>query len=325
MPTEGDTEASPEEAEVEQIAVPAEGGDTEVVTEARRARADRRRAADRGAVDEAPAEGDPEAECRTTSADDEPAIPTGGRARPRADRPRLRRRRLLRLGRPAGAADGAGPDRGGARPPPCGCRRTPTGSSSRGAPTPASTPAARSRTSTCRAGVRALRLGRAGPPAQRPAARRHPGLRGHHEPRRASTPGSRRCPASTSTAWSPPRSSPDPLRRHDTLAWERPLDLDRLREASAPAARPARLRGLLPPPRGRDDHPGAALAGLGPVRRRSARGHGGRRRVLPLDGALAGRCPARGGRRPQAGRVPRLAARHRARAPATSPSPRPTA
>ncbi|BEP12461.1 hypothetical protein acdb102_07720 [Acidothermaceae bacterium B102] len=34
VPTEGDTEASPEEAEVEQIAVPAEGGDTEVVTEA---------------------------------------------------------------------------------------------------------------------------------------------------------------------------------------------------------------------------------------------------------------------------------------------------
>jgi large subunit ribosomal protein L17 len=34
VPTEGDTEVSPEETEVEQVAVPAEGGDTEVVTEA---------------------------------------------------------------------------------------------------------------------------------------------------------------------------------------------------------------------------------------------------------------------------------------------------
>ena len=34
VPTEGDTEVSPEEPEAEQVAVPAEGGDTEVVTKA---------------------------------------------------------------------------------------------------------------------------------------------------------------------------------------------------------------------------------------------------------------------------------------------------
>jgi large subunit ribosomal protein L17 len=56
VPTEGDTEAGGlDEADVEQIALPAEGGDTEVVTEA--ATSEQTEAA----ADEAPAEGDTEA------------------------------------------------------------------------------------------------------------------------------------------------------------------------------------------------------------------------------------------------------------------------
>jgi large subunit ribosomal protein L17 len=67
VPTEGDTEAGGlDEPEVEQLAVPAEGGDTEVVTEAAEPDADAAASSEQttselAASDEAPAEGDAEA------------------------------------------------------------------------------------------------------------------------------------------------------------------------------------------------------------------------------------------------------------------------
>jgi large subunit ribosomal protein L17 len=62
VPTEGDTEAGGlETAEVEQVAVPAEGGDTEVVTEAAGPGEDHASDQTEAAADEAPAEGDTEA------------------------------------------------------------------------------------------------------------------------------------------------------------------------------------------------------------------------------------------------------------------------
>ena len=61
VPTEGDTDASPVEETPEQIAVPAEGGDTEVVTEAAGPGEDHASDQTEAAADEAPAEGDPEA------------------------------------------------------------------------------------------------------------------------------------------------------------------------------------------------------------------------------------------------------------------------
>ncbi len=63
VPTEGDTEAGglEETAPVEQIAVPAEGGDTEVVTEAAGPGEDHASDQTEAAGDEAPAEGDKEA------------------------------------------------------------------------------------------------------------------------------------------------------------------------------------------------------------------------------------------------------------------------
>jgi large subunit ribosomal protein L17 len=62
VPTEGDTEAAGlETTEVEQVAVPAEGGDTEVVTEAAGPGEDHASDQTEAAVDEAPAEGDTEA------------------------------------------------------------------------------------------------------------------------------------------------------------------------------------------------------------------------------------------------------------------------
>jgi large subunit ribosomal protein L17 len=61
VPAEGDTEAGGLEAtEVEQVAVPAEGGDTEVVTEAAGPGEDHASDQTEAAADEAPAEGDPE-------------------------------------------------------------------------------------------------------------------------------------------------------------------------------------------------------------------------------------------------------------------------
>jgi large subunit ribosomal protein L17 len=63
VPTEGDTEAGglEETAAPEQIAVPAEGGDTEVVTEAAGPGEDHASEQTEAAADEAPAEGDAEA------------------------------------------------------------------------------------------------------------------------------------------------------------------------------------------------------------------------------------------------------------------------
>jgi large subunit ribosomal protein L17 len=62
VPTEGDTEAGGLAAtEAEQVAVPAEGGDTEVVTEAAGPGEDHASAQTEAAADEAPAEGDTEA------------------------------------------------------------------------------------------------------------------------------------------------------------------------------------------------------------------------------------------------------------------------
>ena len=54
----------------------------------------------------------------------------------------------------------------------------------------------------------------------------------------------------------------DPLRRRDVLTW-RPLDLAALQAACPPLLGRARLRGVLPSPRGRDHRAGAARAGLG--------------------------------------------------------------
>ncbi len=84
----------------------------------------------------------------------------------------------------------------------------------------------------------------------------------------------------------------DPLRRHDTLAWARPLDVAAMAAAAQTAARRARLRRVLPPPRGGhvDPHP------AGPRRRAHGGGHrvaGAGRRVLLLDGALTRRRAAR--------------------------------
>jgi large subunit ribosomal protein L17 len=62
VPTEGDTEAGGlDETPAEQIAVPAEGGDTEVVTEAAGPGEDHASDQTEAAADEAPAEGDTEA------------------------------------------------------------------------------------------------------------------------------------------------------------------------------------------------------------------------------------------------------------------------
>ena len=55
---------------------------------------------------------------------------------------------------------------------------------------------------------------------------------------------------------------------------------------------PARLRRVLPAARGRDDDPHAAVLSMGAGRRRRARRVAAGRRVLPHDGARAGRAPA---------------------------------
>ena len=107
-------------------------------------------------------------------------------------------------------------------------------------------------------------------PAGRGAARRCPRAR--------RGPGARRVrravlravaplllPASATTR--PGRSAA----RHETLWSFRRLDLAAMNEAARYLAGRARLRRLLPPPGGRDHHPGAARAGLAPGRPRAWR------------------------------------------------------
>src|SRR5580658_9258421 len=86
---------------------------------------------------------------------------------------------------------------------------------------------------------------------------------------------------------------------------------DRHERGGAGPGRRARLRCLLPPPRRRDHHPGAAGAGLAPGRGRRRGRHRGRRRVLPQHGARAGRRAARRRRGAPAARLARRGARRR--------------
>ena len=119
---------------------------------------------------------------------------------------------------------------------------------------------------------------------------------------RRSTPGSRRRSGGTSTGSPTPRAAPEPLRRHDTLAWPRPLDLDRLQRGRGRAGRRARLRRVLQAQGARHHGPGDHPAGLAPRPGRRARGHRAGRRVLPGDGAQPGRRDA--GRRATAAAPP---------------------
>ena len=213
--------------------------------------------------------------------------------RPRPARARVRRRRLLRLGGAAGPADRAGRAGGGAGP---GAARA--GAADRGRP------------------------------HRRRRARHRPGRARRPAGRRRATPGRRWCggwpgccrrtfacgrwraapagfDARFSALWrryayrvTDAPAGADPLRRHDTLAWPRPLDLDAMRSAGGRAARRARLRRVLPAPGGRDHDPRPAAAGLGPGPGRRAGRHRPRGRLLPLDGAQPGRRAARGRRRP---------------------------
>ena len=79
----------------------------------------------------------------------------------------------------------------------------------------------------------------------------------------------------TDAAYGPP-----PLRRADTVGWPRTLDADAMARGRRAAARRARLRRLLPPPRGRHDHPDAARA-----RRRARRRPGHDRAPRPTPSA----------------------------------------
>ena len=74
-----------------------------------------------------------------------------------------------------------------------------------------------------------------------------------------------------------------------------PLDVDAMARAAAGAARPARLRRVLPAPRGRDHDPHACSGSTSCAPDDEITVHRAGRRVLPLDGALAGRRPARVG------------------------------
>ena len=124
-------------------------------------------------------------------------------------------------------------------------------------------------------------------PAGRPGASRSA------RPRRASTPASRRSAGTTPTACATASGSADPLRRHDTVTWPRPLDVAALNEAAAP------LLGL-------NDFVAFCRRREGATTIRDLQrltwtrdgdgGHGRRvgGRVLPLDGPQPGRRAAGG-------------------------------
>ena len=61
-------------------------------------------------------------------------------------------------------------------------------------------------------------------------------------------------------------TGPEPLRRHDTLWTRREIEIGPMNEAAGAAARRARLRRLLPPPRGGDHRARAAVPLLVPAR-----------------------------------------------------------
>ena len=64
------------------------------------------------------------------------------------------------------------------------------------------------------------------------------------------------CSGATSTGSPTPPCGAEPLRRHDTLAWPRPLDLDRAQRRRRGPARRARLRGVLQAQGARHHDPG---------------------------------------------------------------------
>ena len=126
-------------------------------------------------------------------------------------------------------------------------------------------------------------------PAARHTPRRPRRAGGRRGVRRASTPGSRRCSAATSTGCAdrPETGRPAPPPRHG--AHQARAGRRRHARRGAGAAGAARLRRLLQEAGGCDDGAHAARLLVAPRAGRDARGDRGGRRVLPLDGALAGR------------------------------------
>ena len=127
--------------------------------------------------------------------------------------------------------------------------------------------------------------------AGRPGARRDPGA-GHLDARFSAT--FRRYEYRvTDTAW-----GPEPLRRHDTLGWVRPLDLDRLNTAAAGLEGEHDFAAFCK----RKEHATTVRAVNRLDWRREpdgvVRGDRAGGRVLPGDGAQPGRGDAHGRRRP---------------------------
>ena len=113
----------------------------------------------------------------------------------------------------------------------------------------------------------------------------------------------------------------DPLRRHDVLTHRRPLDVDRLNEASTALLGEHDFAAYCRRRRGRHDGADAARAALGARAGRPGRRDAAGRRVLPQHGALPGRCAARGRRRPAPGGLAGARARRPARVRPTCTSP----
>ena len=141
----------------------------------------------------------------------------------------------------------------------------------------------------------------AGPAA---AARRPDHGRSGRRPR-ASTRGSPRSGGVTPTGSATTRRWPTRCAGTTRSGTRQPLDLDRMNAAAAGLPGRARLRRVLPPPAGRDDHPRAAPARLGTDRARRGRRHRDRRRLLPQHGPGADRRAAVGRRRHAGRRVVR--------------------
>ena len=182
---------------------------------------------------------------------------------------------------------GGGPDHGAAQSRARPRSRWPD------APTPACTRAARSSTSTStrRRGppCRGARTGRRGRPRLAASAASCPPTSSCAA--RAAAPGRlRRALRRPRAALPLPHRRPgrrrDPLRRHDTVWWRRPLDVAAMDEAARSLVGLRDFAAFCKQREGATTMRTLLDFSWSRLRRRGARRHGARRRLLPLDGAL---------------------------------------
>ena len=189
-------------------------------------------------------------------------------------------------------------------------RRLAVGGAAPAAPTPVSTPAARSCTSTSSRGARRAADGTTGPvPALARTARRAAARRSARTPRGRRARRLRRPLLAAVAALRLPGDRParvaDPLTRGHVLAWPRPLDVAAMNAASATCSGCHDFASFCKQREGATTV--RTLLDLCWARERTtcSSAHRPGRRLLPPHGALARRLPARGRRGPSAGRVGR--------------------